>query len=453
MGSSIAVQQREKEVQSLKSFLAFSLLGSLGLHIGLLASGIGNFLSRTPDLEDEPMEVVVVDPPKVEEIKLQPQPQQKQPQLSNAPVGTGGSSRLGGYSGSSGGGGTVVRTPSAPITPRISQPAPRIAPSRVVVAQERKNWGVASPPPIFSKTQPAPPAPKVTQATQKVENFKQPAPTIAATPKPVQTAPPTVPNQQLRNTLGNLRTVRESQAPTSPVPSTQPRGTGNNGTGNLAALSRTGTGTGTVSGTGTGSSGTGTGSGNGYGRGSGTGTGTSNGSNQGTPQGRGSGTGDREGTGSGRLACRECGKPKYPEKARRTGVEGSTKVKLEVDDKGNVTDVKVAQSSGNDDLDKEAVRAARRWKLKNPKGGTQGVVAKVDFALEGSQRARRAEERRKRRQARRKRQQEAASSSQRPTQATAPRQQQQQAQPNNSQPAVSDSQSKLRRALRRQGGE
>ena len=86
MVSSIAVQQREKEVQSLKSFLAFSLLGSLALHIGLLASGIGNFLSRTPDLADEPMEVVVVDPPKVEQVKLQPEPQRQPIQPSKAPV-------------------------------------------------------------------------------------------------------------------------------------------------------------------------------------------------------------------------------------------------------------------------------------------------------------------------------------------------------------------------------
>lgn len=414
MVSSIAVQQREKEVQSLKSFLAFSLLGSLALHIGLLASGIGNFLSRTPDLADEPMEVVVVDPPKVEQVKLQPEPQRQPIQPSKAPVvKSPGSSRLGGQS------------PAPRAATRIPSPAPRVAPSKAIVAEKPQ----ATPEPIQKPVQSVKP---------------EPAPDIAATPKPVQTAPTAVSNQQLKNTLAEARAARGSgaTAPSSPASSAS-NGTGN-GTGNLAAGTRTGTGTGT-------------GIGNGYGRGSGTGTGTGNGSNQGTPQGRGSGAGDAEGTGSGRLACRECGKPKYPEKARRRGIEGSTKVKLEVDDRGNVTDVKVAQSSGNADMDKEAVRAARRWKLKNPKGGTQGVVAKVDFALEGSQRARRAEERRKRREARRKRQQEAASSQQRPSQqrppqAAAPRQQQRQPQPtNNSQPAQSDSQSRLRQVLRRQG--
>lgn len=407
MVSSIAVQQREKEVQSLKSFLAFSLLGSLALHIGLLASGIGNFLSRTPDLADEPMEVVVVDPPKVEQVKPQPEPQRQQRQPSKAPVVTSPGSRI------------RSQSPAPRAATRIPSPLARSSSSAIVAEKQPQ----ATPEPI----------------QKPVSSVKpEPAPEIAATPKPVQTAPTAVSNQQLKNTLAQARAVRGSGANTSTntAPSAPPVGN-TQGSQSVATGSRVSTGNTFGTGGSTGNNSTGSGS-----------------ATRGTPQGRGSGAGDAEGTGSGRLACRECGKPKYPEKARRRGVEGSTKVKLEVDQRGNVTDVKVAQSSGNDDLDKEAVRAARRWKLKNPKGGTQGVVAKVDFALEGSQRARRAEERRKRTQARRKRQQEAASSQQRPSQTAAPRQQQRQPQPtNNSQPAPSDSQSRLRQVLRRQGGE
>lgn len=404
MVSSIAVQQREKEVQSLKSFLVFSLLGSLALHIGLLASGIGNFLSRTPDLADEPMEVVVVDPPKVEQVKPQPEPQRQPMQPSKAPVTRSpGSSR--------------IRTQSPPPTAATKIPSPLARDSsRAIVAEKQPQ---ATPEPIQKPVQSVKP---------------EPAREIAAPPKPAQTAPTAVSNQQLKNTLAEARAARASQAnTTNTAPSAPPVGN-TQGLTSVATGSRVSTGN---------TSGTGRSTGNSTGSGSAT---------RGTPQGRGSGAGDAEGTGSGRLACRECGKPKYPEKARRRGIEGSTKVKLEVDNRGNVTDVKVAQSSGNADMDKEAVRAARRWKLKNPKGGTQGVVAKVDFALEGSQRARRAEERRKRREARRKRQQEAASSQQRPSGAATPRQQQRQPQPtNNSQPAQSDSQSRLRQVLRRQG--
>jgi len=44
------------------------------------------------------------------------------------------------------------------------------------------------------------------------------------------------------------------------------------------------------------------------------------------------------------------------------GKEGAAKIKVDVDDKGNVTNVRIAESSGNSDLDEAAIRAARRWK-------------------------------------------------------------------------------------------
>lgn len=423
--SSVAVQQREKEAKALKSFLAFSLLGSLALHIGLLASGIGNFLSRTPDLEDEPMQVVIVDPPKVEQVKPQPQPQGQQTQPSKAPVVVSpGSSRIGGQSAPPKDVEVVRKTPSPSTATRIPKPAPRVAPSPAIVAE---------------------PQPKAPQRIQKpVESVKpeplpaqkpDPASEIAATPKPVQTPPPAASNQQLRDALAAARTARESQikAPTSPAPPA----------GNMQGSPRVATGSGVSTGN-TFGTGRGTSSGSGTGAGTGTGTSTSPGSGnstQGSPQGRGRGEGYAEGTGSGRLACRECGKPKYPESARRRGIEGSAKVKLEVDGRGNVTDVKIAQSSGNADLDEAAVRAARRWKLKNPKGGTQGVVAKVDFELEKSEQERRDRERRREREAARKKRQEEAASS--------PQQQQQAQSRDNSQPAVSGSESRLQRALSR----
>ncbi|WP_160295953.1 hypothetical protein [Aliterella atlantica] len=36
--SSIAVQQREKEDEALKSFIVFSLVGSVGLHVAVLST-------------------------------------------------------------------------------------------------------------------------------------------------------------------------------------------------------------------------------------------------------------------------------------------------------------------------------------------------------------------------------------------------------------------------------
>ncbi len=176
--------------------------------------------------------------------------------------------------------------------------------------------------------------------------------------------------------------------------------------------SGSGTGTGSGSGMGTGSGfGTGIGSGSrGTGSGGSGGTGTGNGSGSGSTVATGSGAirqggnrnGDSTGSGSGSLACRNCSKPKYPDRARRQGVEGTAKIKVDVDDKGNVTNVQVAQSTGNSELDRAAIRAARRWKFDTPNGARQGVTAKVDFALEGSKRSRQIRERQRQRAATRR---------------------------------------------------
>ena len=56
--SDINVEQRTKQVKALRSFLACSLIGSVALHIGLLASGIGSFLTRVPE-EEEPIELAI----------------------------------------------------------------------------------------------------------------------------------------------------------------------------------------------------------------------------------------------------------------------------------------------------------------------------------------------------------------------------------------------------------
>ena len=48
--SKSAVEQREKAAEALKSFLTFSLIGSLALHIGVLSSIKGN-LSNTSKVE------------------------------------------------------------------------------------------------------------------------------------------------------------------------------------------------------------------------------------------------------------------------------------------------------------------------------------------------------------------------------------------------------------------
>lgn len=56
-------------------------------------------------------------------------------------------------------------------------------------------------------------------------------------------------------------------------------------------------------------------------------------------------------------------KPRYPDLARRAGIEGQTVVKALVDIDGSVMDVQVLKSSGNQMLDEAALTAARQWKF------------------------------------------------------------------------------------------
>jgi outer membrane biosynthesis protein TonB len=80
-----ATEQRIKEAKSVKYFLSVSLIGSLAVHIGVLASGISNLLSVAPQAEeDKPIEISFVEPQTIET----PQPQKKKQQIqpSSVPV-------------------------------------------------------------------------------------------------------------------------------------------------------------------------------------------------------------------------------------------------------------------------------------------------------------------------------------------------------------------------------
>ncbi|MBN3898456.1 MAG: energy transducer TonB, partial [Nostoc sp. NOS(2021)] len=171
-------------------------------------------------------------------------------------------------------------------------------------------------------------------------------------------------------------------------------------------------------------------SGTGSGIGSGTGSGTGNGIGSGTGSGIGNGVGNRptvataptvptppkinsSGDGNGRAACRECN-AKYPDAARRGGVEGRVEVAVDTDSQGNVTNVRIARSSGNRDLDEETARQARDWKLKPAEGGRQGVSIATEFAIKGSRRSRQVQERQAQREAEERTQQAAAAANSTP---------------------------------------
>ena len=107
------------------------------------------------------------------------------------------------------------------------------------------------------------------------------------------------------------------------------------------------------------------------GRGEGTGSGgahagTGAGAGGGTGPGRGSGSGNGTGGGGG-ISARPIGgyqvKPRYPESARRRGIEGTVLLKMRITAQGRVEDVQVVRSAGYPDLDESAIEAVRRWRF------------------------------------------------------------------------------------------
>jgi len=78
-------------------------------------------------------------------------------------------------------------------------------------------------------------------------------------------------------------------------------------------------------------------------------------------------------------------KPVYPLRAKRMGVEGYVKVKLDVDATGHVVSIHILESHPKGAFDKSVKRALRRWKFRpktiNGKAVAQSGELTLDFKL------------------------------------------------------------------------
>lgn len=89
--------------------------------------------------------------------------------------------------------------------------------------------------------------------------------------------------------------------------------------------------------------------------------------------------------------CLECPKPKYRDS------EGSPRVTYDIGPDGRVTNVRLRQSSGNPNLDRETLETLSKWRFDPktvPGGGRQNVRVRVTFEEEGSTYQRQNEQRR-----------------------------------------------------------
>ena len=97
---------------------------------------------------------------------------------------------------------------------------------------------------------------------------------------------------------------------------------------------------------------------------------------------KGDGTGGGDGSGEALSGlARPLGgyqiKPRYPESARRAGVQGVTLLRVRVLENGRVGDVLVEQSAGFRDLDISAVDAVKKWLFEPARRGKDAVAVWV----------------------------------------------------------------------------
>jgi protein TonB len=74
-------------------------------------------------------------------------------------------------------------------------------------------------------------------------------------------------------------------------------------------------------------------------------------------------------------------KPRYPESARRQGLQGLTVLKFEVLADGSVGDILVERSAGHRDFDLAAMEAIKKWRFAPARRGKQPIAVWVTLPV------------------------------------------------------------------------
>ena len=375
--SSVTIEQREKEAEALKTFLFFSLIGSLVLHIGILALAINKFFLKFPEVREEPIEVTILEtiPQEVNQLPVEIK------SLAKTNSG-GGGNKGGGISTPTETALNMIKSSVAPITKQA-----QLKITTNLISKQSQTLTNREPAKILTPVQTNPienttPEPATTPPpveTKPIQKLDENANTLASTQPQVQTKP---------TKITPLKSETQPNASSNNIPSNSTASTqlpqNKNILGNLGDRSRNSLGTGN-----------GTGSGTGVGNGIGNSTGNESGNkpkSENTPIATAPKPPIENNSKLNRADCIQC-QIKYPDRARQRGIEGNAEVAIDTDSQGNVTRVRLVRSSGDSELDQAAQQAAQEWKLTPTAEGREGVRASVNFAIKGSQRHRKLQER------------------------------------------------------------
>src|SRR5579883_398824 len=428
--SSNVLDRRATEQKVLRSHFLFSSISSLVLHI-LVLTLISLWL-RTPKFVEQPIDVIVVDPPSLKAAK--PKPKGKIAPIVNArksdthqslkTIALPGASSVSKK-------GQMTNTNSAPSSQSITSQLAIAQPLPVVVAKKlsqpteeaTKQKPIAKKQPQLVATPKLLSTPIAPLSPQSVKtlNLAQTLPSSASTslpaslntssPRNVATLPPKLVEapKPLASPIATL-TPKQAQAqtpkrvsvptpslsatskPTStshfsiPIPPSQPQDIAGSIThqsdtpdegGNRQKVAMSSTNRESRD------SGGDTGNGNlGQSNGFGNTLGTSSGSGSKVSTGIGNGNGSSIGLGSNGVICRRCPAPEYPLGAEN--LEGRAVVVINIEKDGNVSNVEIVKSTGYDNLDQTVLETIKKkWKFASSQK-EQRVRAAVNFALAGS---------------------------------------------------------------------
>jgi TonB family protein len=74
-------------------------------------------------------------------------------------------------------------------------------------------------------------------------------------------------------------------------------------------------------------------------------------------------------------------RPRYPESARRQGIEGVSLLRFEVQANGAVGEILVERSAGYQDLDRAAIEAVKKWRFEPARRGNQSIAVWVTLPV------------------------------------------------------------------------
>ena len=381
--SGTALDKRLNQAKYLRIFLTCSLIGSLLFHLGVIASGVINLLLQVPEVEEEPVEIVLLDEP-IEEVQtpepIKPKPEVKKIETPPEPkpepkpeikeVETPPEPKLE----------PKLEIPDIPkpVTPLPKQFTQKFTLPEVNEPLQQKPLEPEPVKPVepiqpkkIQVTPPEPIKPIEPEPIKPIEPIKPLEPIKPIEPiqtEPIQTeqkewesflskksdittsddfsinTPATIPNPEpIPNNNSNTRKRKIIGSSNNSIPSNP--NLGNIGNNNSRRRKKIGD--------------------------------SNIASNPINPN---PGIGESNGTGDGRAACRRCTK-RYPSWARSRGIEGTIVVMVNADAAGNVTNVDIVSGSGNSRLDNYHRKQVRRWKLKSSSNGRNNVRIVTRYQL------------------------------------------------------------------------